>query len=182
MKFQSLGIIAKEAAVVPLSTLRELFEYNYWARNRQLDACASLTQERFLRPMNNSFSSLRDTLAHLVGAEYLWLERWRGRSPRAMLAAEEFPTLVAVRERWGTVERGIREYLAGLTEEVLTHPLSYVNLKGETWTYPLWQTLFHVVNHQTYHRGQVTTLLRQLGTQPTPIDYLLAHDFRFQFQ
>jgi uncharacterized damage-inducible protein DinB len=45
--------------------LQELFEYNYWARDRQLEACASLTQEQFLRPMNNSFPSLRDTLAHL---------------------------------------------------------------------------------------------------------------------
>jgi uncharacterized damage-inducible protein DinB len=168
--------------MVPLSTLQELFEYNYWARNRQIEACGTLTQEQFLRPMDNSFSSLRDTLAHLVGAEYLWLERWRGRSPRAMFAAEEFPTLAAVRERWGTVERGLREYLAGLTEEVLTHPLSYVNLKGETWTYPLWQMLFHVVNHQTYHRGQVTTLLRQLGAQPAPTDYLVALDFRFRSQ
>jgi uncharacterized damage-inducible protein DinB len=168
--------------MVPLSTLQELFEYNYWARNRQIEACGTLTQEQFLRPMDNSFSSLRDTLAHLVGAEYLWLERWRGRSPRAMLAAEEFPTLAAVRERWGTVERGVSEYLAGLTEEVLTHPLSYVNLKGETWTYPLWQMLFHVVNHQTYHRGQVTTLLRQLGAQPAQTDYLIALDLRFRSQ
>jgi uncharacterized damage-inducible protein DinB len=168
--------------MIPLSTLRELFEYNYWARNRQIEACGTLTQEQFLRPMDNSFSSLRDTLAHLVGAEYLWLERWRGRSPRAMLAAEEFPTLAAVRERWGTVERGVSEYLAGLAEEVLTHPLSYVNLKGETWTYPLWQMLFHVVNHQTYHRGQVTTLLRQLGVQPAQTDYLIALDLRFRSQ
>src|SRR2546427_7669347 len=53
--------------------------------------------------------------------------------------------------------------LAHLTEDRLTRPLTYKNLKGETWTYSMWQTLWHVVNHQTYHRGQVTTLLRQLG-------------------
>ena len=170
--------------MIALSTLRELFEYNYWARDRQLQACATLTQNQFLRPMGSSFSSLRDTLAHLVGAEWVWLERWRGRSP-TMLAAEEFaakkfPTLVTVQDRWRAVERDVREYLAGLTEEALTRPLTYINLKGETWTYPLWQTLFHVVNHQTYHRGQVTTLLRQLGAQPAQIDYLVAHDFHFQ--
>src|SRR5216684_5783071 len=122
-----------EATMVPLATLRELFAYNYWARDRQIEACAALSQEQFQRPLGNSFSSLRDTLAHLIGAEWLWLERWRGRSPRALLAAEEFPTLAAARERWGTVERGVREYLARLSEEVLTRPLSYVNLKGETW-------------------------------------------------
>ena len=62
---------------------------------------------------------------------------------------------------------------------MLPYPAAWIE---DQESYPLWQTLFHVVNHQTYHRGQVATLLRQLGTQPSPIDYLLAHDFRFQIQ
>lgn len=166
--------------MIPLNTLCELFDYNYWARDRQLEACAALTPEQFLRPMGNSFSSLRDTLAHLVGAEWLWLERWRGGSPRAMLPAEEFPTLAAVEERWRVVERGVRQHLAQLSEGALARPFTYTNLKGETWTYPLWRTLLHVVNHQTYHRGQITTLLRQLGAQPAAIDFLIAQDARLQ--
>ncbi len=166
--------------MIPLSALCELFDYNYWARDRQIEACAALAPEQFLRPMGNSFSSLRDTLAHLVGAEWLWLERWRGRSPRAMLGAEEFPALAAVEERWRVVERGVREYLAQLSEGALTRPFTYTNLKGEMWTYPLWRTLLHVVNHQTYHRGQITTLLRQLGAQPAAIDFLIAQDAGLQ--
>ena len=166
--------------MIPLATLCELFNYNYWARNRQLEACAPLTQEQFLRPMGSSFSSLRDTLVHLAVAEWLWLERWQERSPRAMATAEEFPTLEAIEERWRTVEHGVREYLAGLNEQGLARPLTYINLKGETWPYPLWRTLLHIVNHQTYHRGQVTTLLRQLGTQPVPVDFLVAHDVGFR--
>jgi uncharacterized damage-inducible protein DinB len=170
--------------MISLSLLRELFEYNYWARDRQLQACAAITQEQFLRPMGSSFSSLRDTLAHLVAAEWVWLERWRGHSPTAVEAqeysADKFPTLGAIQERWGAVERGVRGYLATLNEEMLIRPLTYINTQGETWTYPLWQTLLHVVNHQTYHRGQVTTLLRQLGAQAPAIDYLVAHDLHFQ--
>lgn len=162
--------------MIPLTTFRELWDYNYWARDRQLEACAALTQEQFLRPMGNSFSSVRDTLAHLVGAEWVWLERWRGRNPRALLPAEEFPTLAAVEQRWRGVERDVRDYLAQLTQEALACPFTYINLKGETWTYPLWRTLFHVVNHQTYHRGQITTLLRQLSATPKAIDFLVAHD------
>ena len=168
--------IGMEATVIPLATLRELFAYNYWARDRQNEACAALGQEQFQRPLSNSFSSVRDTLAHLVGVEWLWLERWCGRSPRALPAAEEFPTLAAIAERWRAVEQGMREYLAGLNEEALARPLTYANLRGETWTYPLWRTLLHLVNHQTYHRGQVTTLLRQLGTRPAPLDLLVADD------
>lgn len=162
--------------MVPLATLRELFEYNYWARDRQLEACAALRQEQFKRPLGNSFPSLRDTLAHLVGAEWVWLERWRGRSPRALPAAEEFPTVAAISERWRAVEQDVREYLAGLNEEALAGSLTYTNFGGETWAYPLWRALLHLMNHQTYHRGQVTTLLRQLGARPAPTDLLLADD------
>ena len=162
--------------MIPLNFLQELFDYNYWARDQQLAACASVTQEQFLRPLASSYSSLRDTLAHLVGAEWVWLERWRGRFPRAMPAAEEFRSPGAIAERWRTVEKEMREYLAGLTDEALSRSFTYVNLKGENWTYALWRTLFHLVNHQGYHRGQVTTLLRQLGGRPVPVDFLVAHD------
>ena len=170
--------------MISVSLLRELFEYNYWARDRQLQACAALTQDQFLRPMGSSYSSLRDTLAHLVAAEWVWLERWRGHSPTMLEAkeysAEKFPTLGVVQGRWRAVEEGVRGYLATLNEEMLSRPLSYINVKGEPWTYPLWQSLLHVANHQTYHRGQVTTLLRQLGVEAPPIDYLVAHDLQFQ--
>lgn len=165
--------------MIPLSTLRELFNYNYWARDRQLQACALLSPEEFLRPMGNSFSSVRDTLAHLLGAEWVWLERWQGRSPRSLVPAEEFLAVADLQERWRTVEKSMKEYIGGLGEDALTRPLHYTNFKGENWTYPLWRTLLHLVNHQTYHRGQITTLLRQLGKQPTSTDLLLAHDLKW---
>ncbi len=167
--------------MIPLETIRQMYDYNYWARDRQLEACAALSEEQFLRPMGSSFSSLRDTLAHMVGAEWGWLERWRGHSPTREeyfrdWGSERFATLASVRERWAGVERQVRDFLAQLTEARLTTPLTYTNIKGERWTYPLWQTLWHVVNHQTYHRGQVTTLLRQLGAKAPPIDFLVAVD------
>ncbi len=164
--------------MIPLATLRDLFDYNYWARDRHLQACAALTEEQFIRPMGSSFSSVRDTLAHLVGAEWIWCERWQGRAPRALPTAGEFPTLGAVETRWRAVEHDVRAYLGGLREDALARPLTYVNIKGETWTYPLWQTLFHLVNHQTYHRGQVTTLLRQFGVKAVATDFLVSLDTR----
>lgn len=159
-----------------LSLVNELFDYNYWARDRVLQACEALTEEQFLRPLGSSFSSIRDTLAHLVAAEWLWLERWRGRSPRSLLSSDEFPTLASVSERWRTVESEMREYLATLSEETLEGTVSYVNSKGETWTYTLWRMMIHLLNHQSYHRGQVATLLRQLGLKPPQVDFLVAHD------
>ena len=163
-----------------MATLNELFDYNYWARNRQLQACAGLTEEQFLRPLGNSFPSVRDTLTHLLAVEWLWLERWRGRAPRTLLAPEEFPTLAALSQRWQAVEREMREYLAGLSEEALECPLTCVSTRGQTWTYPLWRMILHLIQHQSYHRGQVTALFRQLGVQPPKVDFLDAHDMGFR--
>jgi uncharacterized damage-inducible protein DinB len=166
--------------LIPLATLRELYEFNYWARDRQLQACAELTPEQSLRPLGGSFSSVRDTLVHLLAVEWIWLERWRGKSPTkqdlAEFAAERFPTLESIRERWKPIEQGARDYLGDLTEQDLSKPLAYTNLQGQAWTYPLWRVLFHVLNHQSYHRGQITTLLRQLGASAVTIDYLVAQD------
>ena len=58
----------------------------------------------------------------------------------------------------------------------MARAVSYVNVKGETWTYRLEEMLVHLVNHSTYHRGQVATMLRQLGKTPEPTDYLLFLD------
>lgn len=163
-----------------LPALRELVDHNYWARDRQLQACATLAQEEFLQPLGASFSSVRGSLAHLVGVEWLWLERWRGRSPRALPAPEDFPTLAAISERWKVVEHDLRKYLAGLNEEALALPLTYINTQGQSWTYPLWRMMIHVLNHQSYHRGQVTLLLRRLGLHPPAVDFLMAHDMGFR--
>ncbi len=163
--------------MVTIPTLRELYDYNYWARDRQLEVCATLGEEQFLRPAGNSFGSVRDTLAHLLGVEWVWHERFRGRSPRS-----EPPWLAglrsvdAMRERWKLVEADLRNFLPVLNDEALGQPLTYVNFAGKTWTHPLGHTLLHLANHQTYHRGQVTTLLRQLGAVPPAIDFLVYCD------
>ncbi len=163
-----------------LGALRELIDHNYWARDRQLQACAALSQEQFLRPLGASFLSVRDTLAHLVAVEWIWLERWRGRSPQSLTAAEEFPTLAAISDRWSAVERELRAFVDGLGDEDVERPFTYTNFKGETWTYPLRSALLHLLNHQSYHRGQVTTQLRLLGVAVPSVDFLMAVDVGFR--
>jgi len=167
------------ACPIAVSALNEMFAHNYWARNRQLQVCASLTGEQFLRPLGNSFPSVRDTLVHLLAVEWLWLERWRGRSPRVLLPPDEFPTLEAVCDRWEVVEQEMEQYLAALPEEALNQPVTCTSTRGNTWTYSLWRMMVHLLEHQTYHRGQVTALLRQLGVQPPKVDFLDALDAGF---
>jgi uncharacterized damage-inducible protein DinB len=163
--------------MVDLETLRELYDYNYWSRDRQLAACSKLDEEQFARPMGNSFSSLRETIAHLVGVEWIWLERLNGRSPQGFPSwMEDLQTVGQIHERWNLAERDMRTYLGTLDQAGLSRPLSDTNLKGERLTYPLGQILFHLANHQTYHRGQVTTLLRQLGAAAVAVDFLVYFD------
>lgn len=165
-----------------LSVLSELFRYNNWARDRQLQACQLLTEEQFLRPMESSFASIRDTLTHLVAAEWLWLEWWRGRSPRSILSPQQFPTLAVLSGRWRVLESEMSEYLATLGEDALAHPITYVDPEGGTWTHILWRTMLHLLQHQSYHRGQVATLLRQVGIHPPEVDFLTAHDLGFRIR
>ena len=163
-----------------LPVITERVDYNYWARDCQLQACASLSAEQFLRPVGGSFPSLRDTFAHMVAVEWLWLERWRGRSPKSLTPPQDFPAREVVAERWAAVERDFRAYVADLDEAALAHPLTYTNSRGEEWTYPLWRMIEHLLNHQSYHRGQLTTLLRMLGAQPPQVDFLVAQDMGFR--
>ena len=162
--------------MIPPEVLRQLYDYNYWARDQQLQACGKLTAEQFTRHLGGSFSSVRDTLVHIAGAEWIWCERWNGRSPRVFPKGEQFPTSAAVQEYWRGVERNVRRFVGSITETALLQPLTYTNVAGVEWTYPLWQAMFHLVNHGTYHRGQVTTLLRQLGAEAVALDFLDFQD------
>jgi uncharacterized damage-inducible protein DinB len=155
---------------------RHLYGFNRWANARILDASAMLAREQFVKTIPSSFPSVRDTLAHILAAEWIWLERWKGTSPKALLDAGSFPTLEALRERWRAFEREQRAFLESVRDPDLGKILTYVNTKGETWSYPLGRTIQHVANHSTYHRGQVTTMLRQLGAEPPPTDLLVFED------
>ena len=164
--------------MISLETFHELYNFNWWARDRQLEACAALTPEQFLTPVGGSFPSIRDTLAHLVAAEWLYLERWQGRSPTSMPAASEFPTLDSIRERWRGIEVLLRSVLAGLDDRQLARPVTYTNIRKQTKTLLRWQMMYHLLNHQSYHRGQVTTQLRLLGAAPPAVDFYVYLDSR----
>jgi len=151
---------------------RLLYDFNAWANKRTLEACAALTPEQFTRDLGSSFRSVRDTLAHIYGAQWAWLERWHGRTPNALPSAADFPDFETVRRRFTEIDRNLVDFAASLTADDLQRVVQYKNVAGETQARPLWQMLQHVANHSTYHRGQVTTLLRQLGAKATGTDLI----------
>lgn len=156
--------------------MRELYDYNAWADRRHLEAVGKVTTEEFLRPMGSSFGSLRDTLAHIYGAEWVWLERFQGRSPSSLPDVAQFQDLPSLKEKWRELEERLLKFVGGLKQEDLDRVMEYKTLKFGAYRNPLWQSMQHLVNHGSYHRGQVTTLLRQLGAQPVLTD--LMHFYR----
>jgi uncharacterized damage-inducible protein DinB len=160
---------------VNVEDFRLLYDYNSWANHRTLDACAALSEEQFTRDLGSSFRSVRDTLAHICGVEWLWLERWHGRSHNALPPAAEFPNLGSLRRRWDEVERNLLDYVASLTAEDIQRIIQHKTTQGVQQAAPLWQMLPHLVNHGTYHRGQVATLLRQLSAKPISTDMIFFY-------
>jgi uncharacterized damage-inducible protein DinB len=155
--------------------LGRLFQYNNWANHRVLRAAATLTTDQFKRDLGSSYGGVRGTLVHIMSAEWIWLERWKGVSPQRMLDEAEFADVLALKERWRVIEEHRDGWFAALPEKDVAGTVPYANLKGDRFENPLWQLVQHVVNHSSYHRGQVTTLLRQLGAKPVSTD-LVAWD------
>jgi uncharacterized damage-inducible protein DinB len=159
-----------------LDEIRELFAYHRWANQRFLAAASALTPEQLSRDLGSSFPSVLATLAHVLSAEWIWLERWHGRSPSARTPADwDLSDRDELRRRWAEVEGAQAEFIQGLTEEELRRVLDYRTLAGDPFSSALWQILRHLVNHATYHRGQVSTMLRQLGTSAPATDLVLYY-------
>jgi uncharacterized damage-inducible protein DinB len=116
--------------------------------------------------MGNSFPSIRDTLVHVHWADRIWGERWHGRVADLAFEPGTCPDVPSLRRAWSEHESDIRALVEGLGEVGIQQPITYRNLKGQQSTELFWQLLQHVVNHGTYHRGQVTTMLRQLKVEP----------------
>jgi len=158
-----------------LRDLQALLDFHYWARNRVLEAAQSLTPEQFVRPLGNSFESVRDTLAHTYGADWIWYSRWVGDSPTGLPKADQFADLASLRTAWDAVEENTRALVSRLGESGIQRPIEYKAMDGRVFSEVFWRMAQHVVNHGSYHRGQVTTLLRQLGVPPPRSTDLIAY-------
>lgn len=158
-----------------LQDARTLLDYHYWARDRMLEAVERLTPEQFTRDLGSSFRSVRDTVVHTYGAEWIWYARWQGESPTALPSAEDFPTVASVQTIWREHERKMRAFLERHDDGGLERVIAYKMTSGQSAASVLWHMLQHVVNHASYHRGQVTTLLRQLGVAPPKSTDLITY-------
>ncbi len=149
-----------------LSEFRELFAYNAWANRQLFDAAAALPDELYQRDLKSSHGGIHGTLAHIVWAEHLWLNRWLKKANPAVYQGKDLPTVADVRVRWEEIEAERGRFLAQLSEGDLTETRTVKPSTGGEYQHTFTQMFQHTVDHSTYHRGQVVTMLRQVGVAP----------------
>ena len=140
-----------------------LYEYSLWADGLMLEAAAALTHEQLFHEHGHSWGSVHGVLVHMMSAEWIWLRRWQGESPKAVLKPEDFPVLSALRAHWNGLKAELHDFVAGQTEESLERFVTYTNTKGKVFTLPLWQLMAHLANHGTHHRGELAAMFALLG-------------------
>jgi len=153
--------------------LGRLLAYTVWANHRVVRAAVTLEPTDFAKDMGSSHGGIRGTLTHMLSAEWIWLERFKGVSPDRTIDEGEFPDLMCLRDRWTAIEEHRATWFSSLPEDAVSSRITYSSASGVEQQAPLWQLIQHLANHATYHRGQVTTLLRVLGATPAATDMLL---------
>ena len=157
-----------------LELIHTLYDYNYWANARILAVAENLSEAQFVAPAGMSHGGLRGTLVHALAAEWIWRKRCHERVfPTTMMAAAEFPTLAALRERWQEEETAMRAYVAGLTEAELNQVVKYTTTSGRPMENVLWQILVHLINHGTQTRSEAALLLTGYGCSPGDLDLIV---------
>ena len=160
-----------------VADIRHLFDYTEWANDLAMDAANNLSDEHLERDFGISHQSILGTLTHMAGAEWIWLERWHGRSPAkaeawSMWTPEACGDLATLNERWSEVVDRRTQFISELNEDRLAAELSFKLLSGDPSSMRLVDQMRHVANHATMHRGQVVGMIRQLGIDPPSTDLL----------
>jgi len=152
----------------------ELYDYNYWANSKVLNAAAKISNEQFMAPMGLTYSSIRGSLTHALGAEIVWRMRLQeGISLPALPGQNEFPDVETLTAHWKQEEILMRRYINGLTDTDLDGQFKYTNTKGVHFENTLWHVLLHIVNHGTQFRGDAAIGLTRLDRSPGDLDMIL---------
>jgi uncharacterized damage-inducible protein DinB len=165
---------------------RFLARYNSWFNERLYDACERLSDEERRRDRGAFFGSIHGSLNHLVWADRLWLKRFANQGVSFPSLTDEVLALppgavygTTIHDDWAVLRReraaldaAIESWTRDMPADFPLRTMRYANTKGVAREHPAWQALTHFFNHQTHHRGQVTTLLAQAGVDPGITDLI----------
>ena len=155
-----------------IDDLRRLYDFDRWATDEQHRVICTLDSEKYHRDLGSSHGGVHGTLVHIYGAQRIWLDRWNGEAPIALPRPEHLHSLTLVIDAWEGLRADLAKLLERLTDERVAAMFAYKSMAGDPISMPLWQQMQHVVNHSTYHRGQITTMLRQLGVAAVGTDLI----------
>jgi len=150
--------------------LSDLFDYNAWANERMISSIEDLDAEEYGRVLGGGWPSVAETVAHLASATDAWRERFRGNSPARLLTAADLPEREPAVALLRSADAAVAAFAGESTPEDRAKILTYTNLQGRTKKVPYWAVLRHVVNHASYHRGQIASMVRMLGHEPKATD------------
>jgi|SRR5215471_1689333 len=154
--------------------LRRLYDYSYWANRKLFHVMDQMAPEQFTQAIAGSYGSIRNTMVHVLNAEWGWLERCGGPPRGPQLSADDYATVAALAAAWAKVEAHVRGFLDRLNDEDLARPIEFVIPRGgPPRVMPLGELMQHAANHAVHHRGQVALLMRVLGYTPGNCDMLI---------
>jgi uncharacterized damage-inducible protein DinB len=150
--------------------------YSRWATNQILGACAPMPPNQLDRDLGASHTSILRTLRHIHDGERVWLRRLMDldgeRLPAGPPPEHDFEFLA---ESWTELSNGYRQWLESASDSDLTGTVLTILPDNGEFRVPRWQIVLHAINHTTYHRGQIVTMLRALGVQPPNTDLTCYH-------
>jgi uncharacterized damage-inducible protein DinB len=148
-----------------LEEIKVLWDFNTWADGLVFDAVARLSPEQYQRDMQSSHGGILGTLAHIVSAERGWLGRWTNDRPIQQSSLQDVASVEELRGHWQQVGEKMQQYLSTLNNARLQELMTTTSQSGLV-TNSYWQMIQHVVDHSSYHRGQIVTMLRQVSVTP----------------
>ncbi|ULH14398.1 DinB family protein [Deinococcus sp. KNUC1210] len=152
-----------------MNDLLTVLDYHAWATGRLLTALAPLSPDELARDLHSSHGGVSGTLAHLYGSDQIWTARLRGEPALTFDGLPPLLPLPALGPQWAALQAVQRDVVAALEPD---QRLSYVNVMGEAQRSSVSEIVRHIVNHATYHRGQVVAMLRQLGATAPNTDLI----------
>ena len=159
-----------------MTNILDQIEYNQWANDCLIRTTANMNSDYFTKTIASSFTSIQKTWIHIIWAEELWYERWNGCSFFTEYSTVDYPAVDNIWNKIKELSASQITFLKNLNSGDADKKISYKNFQGEEWAYSLRQMVQHMVFHPIYHRGQIVTMLRQLGVKPPGLDYLVYVD------
>ncbi|SEW39029.1 Uncharacterized damage-inducible protein DinB (forms a four-helix bundle) [Chitinophaga sp. YR573] len=141
----------------------ELADYNIWADNIAIGWLNQINDEQWDQVIISSFSSIKQTAIHIASAEKIWVDFWENVSAPVYLSAGFKGTKNDLIEIWKKASVGLKKFIEEYPEENYQQQVKFKKPNGEEGRMEFSQTFPHMINHSTYHRGQLVTLLRQAG-------------------